>query len=408
MIWILKATAVLAVLFGVSALLRRASAAHRHLVWGVGLAALLAVPLISYAVPWEVAILPPPATTAPMTTPAGKPSLSGKPAHKGDAAAFAVARDNAGTPITARSQRAIPPGASSPVTWRAWLWALWVTGGVLVMLRVLIGLAGAWGMRRAARPMNDAGWNADLAQVSAELSLKRRVELLATDAPVMPFTVGLMRPAVVVPAVAASWTPAQRLDVLRHELAHIERHDGLWHLVGHAACAVYWFHPLVWQATRRLRAECERACDAIVLAGGTRPSAYAQPLLDIVRRADAAAVPQAVLAMARRSEFEGRLLAILEHRVTEAATETHAEADVETITDVRATAAANTTAPTPAQSVAPSLATALVARIDDPDARVREEIVRALARHGDTTTINALARALRTDTSPAVRRTARL
>ena len=79
MIWILKVTAVLTVLFVVSTFLRRATAAHRHLVWGVGLASLLAVPLVSSAVPWRVALLPaPPAASVD--------GLVAKPAKAKDAA----------------------------------------------------------------------------------------------------------------------------------------------------------------------------------------------------------------------------------------------------------------------------------------------------------------------------------
>jgi hypothetical protein len=61
----------------------------------------------------------------------------------------------------------------------------------------------------------------------------------------------------------------------------------------------------------RLRAERERACDDIVLQSGAQPSRYAADLLDIARELRSALMPSAALAMARPSELEGRLLAVL-------------------------------------------------------------------------------------------------
>jgi tetratricopeptide (TPR) repeat protein len=101
--------------------------------------------------------------------------------------------------------------------------------------------------------------------------------------------------------------------VLLHELAHVRRRDWITLLVAEIAAAVYWFHPLVWLARREARRSCERACDDLVLDAGTKPSVYAAHLLGIVRSlkpARAAALP--VMAMARPSQFEGRMRAILD------------------------------------------------------------------------------------------------
>ena len=130
---------------------------------------------------------------------------------------------------------------------------------------------------------------------------------------------GIWRSSVLVPADADSW-PAHRVRVvLLHELAHVKRRDCLTHLVAQLACAAYWFNPLVWMAARRLRTERERACDDLVLASGTRGSDYADQLLDIARVMQAGRFPAvfagASLAMAQRSQLEGRLIAILDPSV---------------------------------------------------------------------------------------------
>jgi HEAT repeat protein len=75
---------------------------------------------------------------------------------------------------------------------------------------------------------------------------------------------------------------------------------------------VYWFHPLVWKAAKQLRSESERACDDLALACGARATDYAEHLLDIVTSVRRDSTPSVALAMARRKEFEGRMLAILD------------------------------------------------------------------------------------------------
>src|SRR5262249_3404414 len=89
----------------------------------------------------------------------------------------------------------------------------------------------------------------------------------------------------------------RRLDTLSQSLAQI-------------ALALYWFHPLAWFASLDMRAERERACDDQVLAAGTKASDYAHELLDIVSSLRKPGLA-AALAMARRSQLEGRVLAVL-------------------------------------------------------------------------------------------------
>jgi len=128
----------------------------------------------------------------------------------------------------------------------------------------------------------------------------------------MPFACGVFNATIVLPAECDSWSLDRRRAVLLHELAHVRRHDLVGHTLGRLACAVYWFHPLVWTAAKQLRSESERACDDLALACGARATDYAEHLLDIVTSVRRDSTPSVALAMARRKEFEGRMLAILD------------------------------------------------------------------------------------------------
>src|SRR4029078_12794075 len=101
--------------------------------------------------------------------------------------------------------------------------------------------------------------------------------------------------------------------MLLHELAHVKRNDCLTQIIAQICCAVYWFHPGVWYSARRLRSERELACDEHVLDVGVNACDYAAHLLDIARVCKAPfGTSAAAVAMARPSQLEGRLLAILD------------------------------------------------------------------------------------------------
>jgi TonB family protein len=71
--------------------------------------------------------------------------------------------------------------------------------------------------------------------------------------------------------------------VLAHEAAHLERGDVWTSLLARVACAVYWFHPLVWWAGSRLRLEADRACDDRVLLRGFADANYAEDLVEVAK-----------------------------------------------------------------------------------------------------------------------------
>jgi len=79
-------------------------------------------------------------------------------------------------------------------------------------------------------------------------------------------SVGLMRPAVIVPAGAVHALSRDELRaVLAHELAHHRRWDSWVNWAQTAVAVVWWFNPLVWLLHRALRSVREECCDDLVL-----------------------------------------------------------------------------------------------------------------------------------------------
>jgi BlaR1 peptidase M56 len=79
--------------------------------------------------------------------------------------------------------------------------------------------------------------------------------------------------------------PSQRLLVLRHELAHIQRRD-VWKSLGMRVLALpHWFNPLVWQIIRQFDECAEWACDeAAAQSAPEQIPNYARALLQLVSR----------------------------------------------------------------------------------------------------------------------------
>ncbi len=144
------------------------------------------------------------------------------------------------------------------------------------------------------------------------MGVRRPVRLLRSRERNVPVAFGTRRPAIVIPAVADTWTGDRRRAVVLHELAHVARHDCLTQTLAAAACAIYWFHPAAWWVARRLRIERELACDDRVIAAGTEAREYAGHLLEIAYWFGNHRAPALAVGMARRHQIEGRLLAALD------------------------------------------------------------------------------------------------
>jgi len=310
-----KATLVLVAALGVTRALERSSAVARHLVWFVALASVLLIPALASWGPLRLEVLPTDAVpSASMGSPTGPGSVGRGPE-------LGTSSPSVSNPIDPKVEATVSTVRDivSPKTpWYGilrnpallfWIWAavavlfaVWLTWGAFMVHRIV----------RRSRPLETPDWRNPLFEVADRLGLDEAPRLVRSDDAKMPFACGLLQPTIVLPAECDGWTLDRRRAVLLHELAHVRRRDLVGHTVGRFACALYWFHPLVWTAAKRLRSESERACDDLALTCGARASDYAEHLLDIVTGVRHHATPAVALAMARRKEFEGRMLAILD------------------------------------------------------------------------------------------------
>ena len=141
----------------------------------------------------------------------------------------------------------------------------------------------------------------------------RRSGLVIKRAPgiPMPLSFGPWPRTVYVPAVWDRWARANREAVLRHELAHVRRRDGLVLSLEILVQAVYFFHPLVRLLIRRLRTWREMACDdASLSADPAARLAYTRFLADLAESAlvPARATESASTLLRGGSELKSRVI----------------------------------------------------------------------------------------------------
>ena len=436
---------LLAIAFVFARLLKPQPAAIRHVLWTGALAGVMAMPILSIIAPVRLPVSVSPrvfdlATPAPVADPAGNVNLTtdSKRAPTSASTSSAPAQDLDLTPELA----GVGPAWFQRLSLIQWAITAWMLGVLFLSTRLVAGFIALARMRRSGRPPADHAV-LDLAEAcAARLGVHAVPRVIISSRVAMPCTAGWIRPVILLPDEYASWARERLEVVLLHELSHIRRMDIVPHVLSEVARVVYWFNPLVWLAAARLRAEAERATDDRVVHAGARPSDYAAHLLEIVRQARSIWHPVPLMPLARRNEFEGRMLAILESGGKRASAR-WALGTVALIgslslgvasMDAASASAPPTGDPAPAANAAgvlpdesrvqeppdalprrqsaqqagerDSAIGALADALRDPVASVRQAAAEALGGAKDSVAVRALMEVLRNDESPLVRRAA--
>jgi TonB family protein len=296
----IKASAILAIAFFVTGLMRRRAAAERHIVWAAAIFSAAALPLLSFILPtWQ-------------------PSLAGRVAAS----------------LPGLYERMSSPGASAGAVMifhaqsiettagifeRVWPF-LWLVGSFVCLFVAAKGIIRQIGIGSSASDFSTDAARSMLPRVAKQLRCNRQVRLKRGAAVCMPMTWGVIRPQLLLPSSCDQW-PTPRLHVvIAHELAHVQRLDWLFQTLVQAVCAVYWFNPMFWIAANRLHRESELACDDAVLGLGIDARDYAVHLFEIARgfcQSNSAWSP--TLAMARRSALEHRFATLLKSSLNRSA-----------------------------------------------------------------------------------------
>jgi beta-lactamase regulating signal transducer with metallopeptidase domain len=165
-----------------------------------------------------------------------------------------------------------------------WMLPVWLTGVVVCSLRLVMASLHTVALKRHSVP-EDGPLAITVARLAARIGVARSVSVRVSTVMASPATLGLLRPVILLPpATALGVTPQQLEALLAHELAHVRRHDYLVNLLQMVVETLFFYHPVVWWTSRRIRTERELCCDDIAVKACGDAVSYAQALTVVARR----------------------------------------------------------------------------------------------------------------------------
>jgi len=129
-----------------------------------------------------------------------------------------------------------------------------------------------------------------------------------------PFVWGVFKGSIYLPKSFTSISDSnQKNAILAHELSHVVRFDALVNLLQIIAQSLFWFHPFVWWANIKIRAEREKCCDEMAIARlGTKPKEYSTAIVNTLIAEHRAAFSLPSLAIAGPAKnIEDRIKTIM-------------------------------------------------------------------------------------------------
>ncbi|HEV2215711.1 MAG TPA: M56 family metallopeptidase, partial [Terracidiphilus sp.] len=208
-------------------------------------------------------------------TPVEKFAAAGRAAREDSYFSSEVQASKYDTPAVSRTELAAPaerwrnaagqtPSRKISAIGMAWL--LYLSVAAALLLRMALGVAAAYRIWHRAEPVEaDAFFGIDGLQVRA------------SGAVASPVTIGS---GIVLPAEFAEWDGEKLRIVLAHERSHIRQKDFYLQLLAGLHAIVFWFSPLGWWLKRRLSDLAEAISDRAGLREAKSRSAYAQVLLE--------------------------------------------------------------------------------------------------------------------------------
>jgi len=189
---------------------------------------------------------------------------------------------------------------SKPFNWARAAAIVYFLIASALLLRLCAGLAMSLRLLRRSRAAGQA---------------TEGIEIRESDRVATPVTLGIARPAIVLPGDWRQWDGAKLDAVLAHERSHIQRHDPAVQLLSAIHRALLWHSPLSWLLHRRIVQVAEEASDDAAVAVTRDRALYAEVLLDFMRRSGRGLMRRASwqgVPMARYGRADERIHRILD------------------------------------------------------------------------------------------------
>ncbi len=201
------------------------------------------------------------------------------------------------------SQSAVVPVATPVPTalhipWLTMLAVVLAGGGMIRLLWLATGIVRLSRYRRRARAFDAGTW------------------IFLSDDVNGPVTFGWLKPVILLPSTFPALPEEMREAIIRHELAHVERHDWLFTLGEEIVRSLLWFHPAIWWLLAQIHLAREQAVDQSVVAQTKSREQYVEALLAMAGVAAEQFATPAPLFLKKRQLARRVALLVKENRMS--------------------------------------------------------------------------------------------
>lgn len=203
---------------------------------------------------------------------------------------------------------------ATPIRGLLWISIAWLVVSLAIAGRVALGNYRLSSRVCRQRPVTNQAVLDVLEDCKQEMDIHIPINVVESPVVKSPALLGFVRPRLLLPErMIGSFGAAELRHVFRHELAHLKRGDVIVNWGVSAMQVVHWFNPLLWVAFRRMRADCETACDALALSasGEEENRNYGETIIKLLEFSSYAGwLPGAVGILEDRTEMKRRLTMI--------------------------------------------------------------------------------------------------
>ena len=179
--------------------------------------------------------------------------------------------------------------------WRNIALGFWLFGFLTFFASFIFRRSRWWRLEKTATILTHPAYKSILCEWKSRFSVRRDIDLKVSSKIKTPFTIGLWRPVIILPALLVRYLeekPISRKEgsdmpngavassfgdnitdhisaIIGHEIAHIKHLDDFRIVLQNFIQALYFFHPAVWLTNHYIYITRECLCDSLVLAHDT-------------------------------------------------------------------------------------------------------------------------------------------